>query len=112
MPASLLLGRRHSGQQRGDHRDGVQQVGQRPKRLIGAGRSRDHIGPVRRHQHPAAIREHKQQLDNASTTSPAQHLQQPTLKRMPEPGDPDLRWKVHEVGSVSRLRSTRSTTLP
>jgi hypothetical protein len=67
------------------------------------------IGPRRRDQRLAAIRQHQQQLDPAVPSHPAQHLQLPPFQRVSPTRDHHRR-KVLDAGSESGLRSTRSTT--
>jgi hypothetical protein len=66
------------------------------------------IGPGRRNQRLAAIRQHQQQLDAAMPPHPAQHRQRPSLQRMTPPRDHHSR-EVLDTGSESVLRSTALT---
>jgi hypothetical protein len=70
------------------------------------------IRPRCRHQQPAAVGQHKDQLQPPPTTHPPDQLKRAALQRMSRPHHPHHRREAIEVGLVSCLLSIAfSTTL-
>jgi hypothetical protein len=103
-----------------EHATHRQQILKRAQRLLATCRAtsrrrRRHrltlqIGPRRRNQQPAAIRQHQNQLQPPTTAHPPDQLKRATLQRMARPHDPDRRREAIEVGSVSCLLSIEFST--
>ena len=63
------------------------------------------IGPRRRNEHPAAVRQHQQQLEPAMPAHPPDQLKRAAFQRVPRARNPDRRREPIEMGSVSCDRS-------
>ena len=61
------------------------------------------VGPRRRDQRAAAVRQHQDQLQPPLAAHPPDQLKRAALQRVPRPHDPDRRREAIEVGSVSCL---------
>ncbi len=114
LPCSLLPPLGGPCQQRANHRARVQQLRQRAQRRC-VGRRPDiravQVGPRRRDQRLAAIRQHHQQLQLPLPASLPQHRQLLAPHGMTRPGDPH---RAHRVAPPAPRRpllcSTASTT--
>jgi len=98
--------------QTGHDRTGPQKIGERSQRAGHHSAFGDgfEVGPGRRDQALRAVREDEAQLDVAVPRHRAHDGQLLALEGMVRSSDPDRRWKVPDVGSVSPTPSTRSTT--
>jgi len=87
------------------HTPRSQQIRQRAQR---PGRQRRgvtlQIGPRRRYQQAAAVRQHDEQLELPAAAHPPDQLKRAALQRVPWPHDPHRRREAIEVGLVSCLR--------
>jgi hypothetical protein len=113
LPTSLNPRRERVRKQRGDHRHRTQQIHQRAQRArLDHAASRLRVGPPGRHQRLAPIGQQNQQLQHAMPVHSTEHRERPPFERVSAPGHPRRGGQRLETGSVSRLRSTPSTTPP
>ena len=90
--------------QHAPHRQQILQRAQCP-RCRRPGPTALQIGPRRWNEHPAAVRQHQQELEPAMPAHPADQLKRAALQRVPHARDPDRRREPIERGSVSSGRS-------
>jgi hypothetical protein len=86
-------------------------------RVIGVDRQRScrrlrlPIGPTRRDQRPAAVRQNGEEIGDAAPPDGADHGQRPTFESVTLPRDRHRSGKIMAMGSLWPLRSTGSTTI-
>jgi hypothetical protein len=107
----IALGQDDTPNQRLEHTARGQQVLQRPQRPSGRRVRRSlEIGPRRRDQRAAVVRQHEDQLEPAAAPHPAHQRERAALQWMTRPHDPHLLREAVEVGSVSCLPLIASGT--
>jgi hypothetical protein len=107
----MLRGQDATPQHTVEHAARLEQIGERGKRA----RSRPlggrlEISPPGRNQRAAAVRQHQDQAQRATAAHPADQLKRAALQWVTRPHDPHRLREAVEVGSVSCLPSTASTT--
>jgi hypothetical protein len=109
--AIIALGQDDTRKQRLEHpprREKIIQRRQRP--TVRRSRHCLKVGPHGRDHQVAAVRQHDDQLQPTAAPHPPHQPKRAALPRMPSPDDPHRRRKAIEMGSVSCLPLTASTT--
>ncbi|HYA81261.1 MAG TPA: hypothetical protein VED87_10055, partial [Methylocystis sp.] len=115
---AVLLARRRFGASAAESVDELaqpEQIGEPAKILdsvIGSDRRRSSrrrhlpIGPARRDQRPAAVRQNGEEIEDPAPPDGADHRQRPTFESMTLPRDRRRSGKIMAMGSLWPLRST------
>jgi hypothetical protein len=119
---AALLARRRFGASAGESVDELAQPEQitEPAQIvdsvIGSNRRRSckrlrlPIGPARRDQRPAAVRQNGEEIGDAAPPDGADHRQRPTFESVTLPRDRRRSWKIMAIGSLWPFPSIPSTT--
>jgi hypothetical protein len=110
-PGIIALGQDDTLEQRVKNPSRGEQIIKRRQRPRPGRVGRDlQIGPRRRDEQVASVRQHHNQLQAPAAPHPPHQLKRAALPRVPRPPNPDRRREAIEVGSVSCLPSTASPT--
>jgi hypothetical protein len=79
------------------------------RRHVGLGRSP--VGPCRRNERPAAVRQNDENEQDAATLDGVHHTERLAFEGVAPPDNGHLGWNIPVMGSVAPLPSTRFRTI-